>query len=87
MIIANLNYLEDVVESTTIKGGADYNDSSILTWADSLLADLDKNGKTKKTLTKKGKPASKLKKVENKVGKKETGSYAVAYSSATYSVS
>lgn len=87
MIIAELNYLEDVVESTTIKGGADYNVDSILKWADSLLADADKNVKTKKTSTNKGKSASKLKKVENKVGKKVPGTYAVAYSSASYSVS
>lgn len=87
MIIADLNYLEDVVEATAIEGGADYDVDSILKWADNLVADLDKNVKTQKTSTQKGKSASKVKKVEKKVEKKVPGGYAVAYSSVTYSVS
>ena len=83
MIIADLNYLEDVVEAAAIEGGSDYDVDSILKWADNLVADLTKDLKTQKTSTQKAKSASKVKKVEKKVEKKVSGSYAVAYASVT----
>ncbi len=83
MIIADLNYLEDVVEATAIEGGLDYDVDSILKWADNLVADLTKDLETQKTSTQKAKSAAKVKKVEQKVEKKVSGGYAVAYASVT----
>lgn len=83
MIIADLNYLEDVVETTAIEGGSDYDVDSILKWADNLVADLTKDLKTQKTSTQKAKSAAKVKKVEKKVEKKVSGGSAVAYASVT----
>ncbi len=85
MIISDLNYLEDVFEATTIGGGLNYNIDSLITWANNLVEDVDKNLKLNNASVNQEKPALKVGKVEKKVENKASGSYAIAYSSVTYS--